>query len=51
MEWISSRLLRRAYTVRPVAGSYCVMMLMAFLSVLITYFGVNLFLGGMHAYA
>ena len=25
--------------------------LLAFLCVLITYFGVNLFLGGMHAYA
>jgi ABC-type transport system involved in cytochrome c biogenesis permease subunit len=30
---------------------YHIYMLFAFLSVLITYFGVNLLLGGMHSYA
>lgn len=34
---------------RPVA--YHLYMLIAFFSVLMTYFGVNYFLGGMHSYA
>ncbi|WP_278820810.1 hypothetical protein [Hoylesella nanceiensis] len=30
---------------------FCIYMLLAFSTVLMTYFGVNYFLGGMHSYA
>ena len=32
-------------------GLFYLYMILAFLSVIITYFGVNFFLGGMHSYA
>ena len=36
---------------RPATMRYHVYMTLAFLTILMTYFGVNYFLGGMHSYA